>query len=194
MSAILVRVQITQLVPMHRGHLPAHVTKGSVGTAFHVQVSCIHITFRTKTAFSWSSMFHCSTFADVDECDGMNPCGTGGNCDNTVGSYNCICNNGFFEENGTCNDVNECANNPCDINADCTNSIGSHTCARRTGFSGNGNGNGTCTSMMIIFCQIWDFKRNSKSLRQLALVELPSLLIIIFVKYCVSSIYQWILN
>jgi len=33
---------------------------------------------------------------DVDECKDSTICGVGGNCTNTIGSYNCSCDEGFI--------------------------------------------------------------------------------------------------
>ena len=38
--------------------------------------------------------------AEIDECDGENDCHENANCTNTIGSYNCSCNDGF-EGNST---------------------------------------------------------------------------------------------
>ena len=37
----------------------------------------------------------CCVFADIVECDDPNICGTGGTCNNTIGSYTCICGIGY---------------------------------------------------------------------------------------------------
>ncbi|CAB3981878.1 fibrillin-2-like isoform X46 [Paramuricea clavata] len=77
----------------------------------------------------------------IDECDGENDCHDYANCTNTVGSYNCSCNDGF-EGNGTyCQDINECDRDThgCDGNATCTNTRGGYNCTCYEGFSGNGS-------------------------------------------------------
>ncbi|XP_064088329.1 adhesion G protein-coupled receptor E2-like [Macrobrachium nipponense] len=65
-------------------------------------------------------------------------------CQNTHGSYECICNAGFEKVNGTCVDINECTNttNPCGPNSVCSNSPpGSFSCKCNAGFVFC---NGTC--------------------------------------------------
>ena len=46
------------------------------------------------------------------------------NCTNIEGSYECICNEGYFGNGTVCEDNDECefdSLNDCDINANCTN-------------------------------------------------------------------------
>ena len=54
-------------------------------------------------------------------------------CTNTVGSYYCTCNTGFYGDGHTCTDYNECigqnGGNNCSNYATCTNTPGSFTCA-----------------------------------------------------------------
>ena len=53
-------------------------------------------------------------------------------CYNTVGSFTCQCNVGFFdiEENGNCLDVDECLSGVaiCPRESECKNTIGSYDC------------------------------------------------------------------
>ena len=50
---------------------------------------------------------------DVDECEHGHDCNIdNGFCQNTIGSYNCICDPGFeMQKNGTCADIDECEKN-----------------------------------------------------------------------------------
>ena len=51
---------------------------------------------------------------DVDECqEDREICGgdVAGFCFNSVGSYACVCNEGFANKNATCVNINECAVN-----------------------------------------------------------------------------------
>ena len=45
--------------------------------------------------------------SDIDECAVSSPCAANfatfnTNCSNTIGSYDCLCDDGFIENNGTC--------------------------------------------------------------------------------------------
>ena len=61
-------------------------------------------------------------------------------CQNTVGTFRCHCNAGFYRQNDTaCSDINECTSEGiCDSNAECTNVSGSYLCQCKDGFIGNG--------------------------------------------------------
>ena len=36
------------------------------------------------------------SFSDIDECSGGSPCHADATCQNQIGSYECICNQGIF--------------------------------------------------------------------------------------------------
>ena len=36
------------------------------------------------------------SFSDIDECSGGSPCHADATCQNQIGSYECICNEGIF--------------------------------------------------------------------------------------------------
>ncbi len=82
---------------------------------------------------------HC---VDIDECKILSaPCGEGGNCQNTNGSYRCICQKGYNETtdaNGQpiCVDVNECEEQPniCGAHSKCQNTEGGYNCGCNDGF------------------------------------------------------------
>ena len=97
---------------------------------------------------------------DIDECNlNISMCQPDSYCDNTIGSYLCICNVGYSGD-GFINctskfrspywymikpfncliDINECEVNAhdCDDNAACNDTIGSFICACNFGYSGNG--------------------------------------------------------
>ena len=59
-------------------------------------------------------------------------------CQNTNGSYDCICNEGFVGDGFDCKDVNECLTNNgrCSANARCLNRNGGFQCLCDDGFSG----------------------------------------------------------
>ncbi|EGD78621.1 tamm-Horsfall protein [Salpingoeca rosetta] len=78
---------------------------------------------------------------DIDECArGTDNCDINATCNNTVGSFECTCNEGF-EGNGTvCVNINECERGTfvCHPNATCIDTIGSYTCECKPGFVGDG--------------------------------------------------------
>ena len=62
-------------------------------------------------------------------------------CQNTVGSFECICNQGFEEDaTGQCVDVDECTTTEvCGNNSECVNKHGSFECVCKSGFSNIGS-------------------------------------------------------
>lgn len=74
---------------------------------------------------------------DIDECAdvNLNDCHlqiAGSVCVNTIGSYQCTCQEGFAAVNSTdgfsCEDINECELNLCGDHAICVNGNGNFTC------------------------------------------------------------------
>ena len=98
-----------------------------------------------------------SQCVDINECYRTDICPDKSRCQNTEGSYVCLCETGFKGE--TCNDMDECLTETdnCDVNAECINSFGSFYCECRPGFTGDGKSckckdgfitaNGTCTDI-----------------------------------------------
>ena len=84
---------------------------------------------------------------DINECSILNG-GCSYRCENTVGSYKCVCSKGYeLQSNGrTCVNINECLNETtCDSkNGICTDNAGSHRCSCRNGYSLQYDGK-TCT-------------------------------------------------
>uniref|UniRef100_A0A8C1RAQ6 CD97 antigen-like n=1 Tax=Cyprinus carpio TaxID=7962 RepID=A0A8C1RAQ6_CYPCA len=81
---------------------------------------------------------------DEDECV-VSPtaCGDHAQCENTEGSYNCICNEGFKKSSvQTCEDINECfeKESPCSAHMTCNNAIGSYKCICPHGYQEMGKG------------------------------------------------------
>lgn len=80
---------------------------------------------------------------DIDEC-ATQPriCGYG-ECYNTIGSFNCRCEEGYSvkpAEGPACTDDDECRLNAysCSEFAECQNTQGSYVCTCHEGFTGNG--------------------------------------------------------
>ncbi|XP_077970402.1 uncharacterized protein LOC120328603 isoform X9 [Styela clava] len=86
------------------------------------------------------------TCDDINECDTSGKCtATNTICNNTIGSYSCICKDGY---NGNpaigCSDINECTTgtHTCNTtNQDCVNNEGSFKCQCKTSFT---NSSGEC--------------------------------------------------
>ncbi|KAG8193076.1 hypothetical protein JTE90_017827 [Oedothorax gibbosus] len=74
--------------------------------------------------------------ADVDECESLRPCRSDQRCENSLGSYRCVCLQGYTLDafTGECRDVNECQLNlhSCEVSQRCDNTLGSFTCVRTT--------------------------------------------------------------
>jgi len=78
----------------------------------------------------WQNLLSDDCSEDVDECANEGWCQNGGECTNTVGSFICLCPQGW--EGANCElDINECeaATNPCLNGGSCTNTEGSYTCS-----------------------------------------------------------------
>ncbi|EGG14169.1 hypothetical protein DFA_11938 [Cavenderia fasciculata] len=76
---------------------------------------------------------------DVDECkqSDLNPCQLNSHCVNTLGSYQCVCNQGYKQNSNSCSDINECNENNLLCNQTtsyCVNNVGSYNCVCLNGF------------------------------------------------------------
>ena len=106
--------------------------------------------------------------ADIDECEGTALCPANSTCVNTFGSFDCVCDDGFVQNESVCigknnhylpflkqndttvclhlstttsnADVDECRfNETCPEHSTCMNSIGSFTCTCNDGYKRMGN-------------------------------------------------------
>ncbi|XP_015765172.1 PREDICTED: neurogenic locus notch homolog protein 1-like [Acropora digitifera] len=87
------------------------------------------------------------TTEDINECTASSPvCHVSAQCNNIIGSYQCICDPGHTGNGKRCTDINECTALPsaCHVNAQCNNTIGSYRCTCDPGYTGNGK---TCTDV-----------------------------------------------
>ncbi|KAG8177547.1 hypothetical protein JTE90_015951 [Oedothorax gibbosus] len=74
---------------------------------------------------------------DVDECKFPNVCEEHQLCENTYGSYKCICEDGFVEDGHQCLRKTSCLDEPCLHFADCIDKEdGRVLCVCRLGYSG----------------------------------------------------------
>ncbi|XP_065179063.1 uncharacterized protein LOC135809606 [Sycon ciliatum] len=86
-----------------------------------------------------SDFFSFGSCSDIDECSASpSPClGGHGTCNNTEGSFNCVCDDGYSLalDRVTCQDVDECIGRDpvCSGDMLCTNTQGSYQCSCQTG-------------------------------------------------------------
>ena len=83
----------------------------------------------------------CSELGDACMIPAPLPCtADNSSCQDTQGSYLCVCNAGYAGDGTLCQNVNECEQNQssCDPNALCTDEPGSYNCTCNDGFAGDG--------------------------------------------------------
>ncbi|KAJ8038277.1 Mucin-4 [Holothuria leucospilota] len=88
-----------------------------------------------------------TTCENINECDDFNNCHERASCEDTPGSYICLCEDGFLQDTMfSCKDIDECqlGDNDCDESADCFNTQGSFICRCKDGYSGDGR---NCTDI-----------------------------------------------
>ena len=83
-------------------------------------------------------MFVSTSTLDVNEC-AINTDGCDQECQNTVGSFECACRNGYvLSGNGrTCLDINECTSGAHNCEQVCINTAGGFRCECNSGFQLN---------------------------------------------------------
>ncbi|CAO2641625.1 Adhesion G protein-coupled receptor E1 [Lemmus lemmus] len=101
------------------------------------QCSCIS-GFSSPTGKSWILRIQ-DRFLGTDINEGLTAriCPAHSNCSNSVGSYKCTCQPGFFWNDLACEDVDECSRNStlCGPTLICINTLGSYSCSCPSGFS-----------------------------------------------------------
>ena len=115
-----------------------------------ISISPISILFKLlaeEHQCEFGSKFDGETCSDINECE-MGFCGEL-HCENTIGSFNCICRDGFktvlsdYGQDFFCEDVNECdKNNTCSERSTCENLVGGFKCNCHSGFQ-----NETCSDV-----------------------------------------------
>ncbi|KAK2152978.1 hypothetical protein NP493_2378g00005 [Ridgeia piscesae] len=74
---------------------------------------------------------------DIDECTVNNPCDEHANCNNTIGTFKCVCHAGYTQYNATvCEDLDECESDPCENGGDCHNGNNAFSCRCMPGYTG----------------------------------------------------------
>ena len=88
------------------------------------------------------------TFADIDEC-ATNFSGCNQACNNTNGSFHCICDDGYAlsADGKTCRDIDECLMNVHGCQQVCVNTVGGFRCECDLGFQLNLAGS-TCSGSL----------------------------------------------
>ena len=104
--------------------------------------------------FDNSMLFLSLNCADINECaEGLDDCDDNADCINLVGSFQCVCWEGFTGDGKEClmteQQRDECAEetDTCSQNADCTDREVGYDCQCRNGFTGDGK---VCQGMSVL--------------------------------------------
>ncbi|XP_064597834.1 LOW QUALITY PROTEIN: uncharacterized protein LOC135464334 [Liolophura sinensis] len=70
------------------------------------------------------------------EVNGEVICGRNERCEDTFGSFDCVCDEGFSrpKPDADCEDINECADDPCPLLSECKNTVGGYNCVCDEGY------------------------------------------------------------
>ena len=70
----------------------------------------------------------------------LDDCHSAATCQDTHGSFDCVCNSGYVGTGKDCDDVDECEEDPdaCSTFAVCANTAGAYTCTCNDGYTGDG--------------------------------------------------------
>lgn len=117
------------------------------------------------------------TCEDVNECLDS-PCSDTERCSNVEGSYicdcldtfvrctasqECVCADGYENQDGVCADIDECAANPCGENEKCTNTEGNYLCECVD--EAEKNDKGECVIFQPLECDVRAKKSKVKAIR-----------------------------
>ncbi|XP_076088892.1 uncharacterized protein LOC143059297 [Mytilus galloprovincialis] len=112
--------------------------------------NCSCVIGNTKSCNSTDGSCNCKTGwkgdkceSDINEClRNTTLCQANSMCENTNGSYICVCNDGYFNSADVCKDIDECGNsnlNNCTENTSCFDTEGSFYCVCDAGHTGQGD-------------------------------------------------------
>lgn len=132
---------VPSCVPIPRVAIPAAV--GQV-TPWHQMGEAVMVSTNTLGKLTRYLSRMCFN-PDVNECT-LNTDNCEQTCSNTLGGFNCGCNDGYQLDSNrrTCTDIDECNSNNGGCDHQCTNTIGSFRCSCRAGFNLQSDGT-TCT-------------------------------------------------
>ncbi|XP_069088313.1 adhesion G protein-coupled receptor L4 isoform X1 [Pleurodeles waltl] len=124
-----------------------HIKMDTTCPTCHIYAQCRGSSCHCNAGYTGNGISSCE---DDDECvNATQICGENANCTNTLGSYYCMCSDGFkssgnpaFTTNdGTaCEDIDECRNwnsVTCGKHAKCENTIGGYNCSCIEGYQSN---------------------------------------------------------
>ncbi|XP_077968014.1 uncharacterized protein LOC120327058 isoform X2 [Styela clava] len=108
---------------------------------------CSNGMIHTTPGFAYGSGFEESSGSGMMTVNWSPACHSYATCKNTVGSYECKCNDGYHGDGKYCTDIHECdtGTHGCDLkHGKCINNVGSYQCICEEGYSGDGS---TCADV-----------------------------------------------